>query len=111
VLEHFYQAGLIQWRISIRRAHDRGDATFDGGSKLSLERAAVFVARLAQANGKVSQARAHDQTARVNAFVGRESDRRPANACYFSGGYKYICHFICARRWVNQPTALDVYFH
>ena len=74
--EHLHEARLVERRIGIGRARERGDAARDRGAHLRFERRLVFETRLAQTGREVDEPRAGREPLRIDGLVGLESGGR-----------------------------------
>ena len=111
VLEHFDQAGFVEHRIGVGRAHQRGHAALHRCLQLGLQGGLVFVARLAQARRQVDQAGSDHQAGRVDGLVGVEARRGGAERRDPAVGDEQVLRCVDAVRRVDHSPVLDMKFH
>jgi hypothetical protein len=76
--QHLHQAGLVQHRVGIGRAHHARHAACHGRRQLGCQHARVLVTRLAQAHRQVQKTGCDDAAGGVDGFVsGKACGRGP----------------------------------
>ena len=77
--QHFNQAWLVQYRIGIGRAHQRGNAPRSGRGTFAAELAGLGLAGFAQARAQVHQTRCDHEALCGNRLVGDKTRGCVAN--------------------------------
>ena len=101
-LEHLDEAGFIEHRVGVGRAHQRSHAAGHCSGHFRFEHALVFMAGFAQARGQVHEARRHHTTRRVQCPAGGKVGADPAQRDDPARGDGHVARFIKAGRRVDQ---------
>jgi len=111
-LEHLDQAGLVEHRVGVGRAHEAGHAARDGRGHFAFEHAFMLIAGLAQPRGEVDEARRDDAARGVDGAFGLEACRNAAaDAGDLSVGDGDVGLLVDARRGVDDAAVGDVDVH
>ena len=109
--QHFHQPRLVQRRVGVGRAGQRGDAAGSGGEHFGFQRGAVLEAGFAQPHRQVDQAGTDDEAGRVEGAVGVEIGRRVAVADDLARRHEYVGDFVARVHRVDHAAVFDMDFH
>ena len=110
-LEHLHQTGLVERRIGIGWARQRGDAAGGRSVHLRLQRRLVFEARLAQTRRQIHQTRRDHQPGRLDDALRAEVGRLAADGDDLAGCHADIRSVVETARRVDDAPATDEDLH
>ena len=103
--QHFDESRLVQDRIGIGRASERGDAPRNSRRHFRIERRLVFIAGLTQPRRQIDEPRRDAKPLRIDRFVCFEACGRGADCGDLAVGDEYVRSRFGSRGRIDHRTA------